>query len=187
MKKILFLAFGLLATACLLNSCTQEAPEPAPIFYTPFHGKVDLANVTMGTTDAKITRKGNKYTISFDFHILNKSGKSIAFACLQNHLRQLIEVNVYDAEGTAIPLVRDPLDDLTRSRPKSMLIPAGLYNGSYQHLITHIGTEDGAPVTIRARLHTPSRYDELRTTLEAPLVQTLWPEGIPTPQAPAEE
>jgi hypothetical protein len=35
--------------------------------------------------------------------------------------------------------------------------------------------EKGSPISARIRLHAPSRYDELRSSVEAPNLQVIWP------------
>ena len=163
------------------SSCEQldSESEPAPVYYTPISAKVDLTGVSMGVTNVQLIQKayttGDKYFLSFDFHVLNQSEQSIAFACLKNRLHDLIEVNITDAEGKTIPLVRDPLDELTLAQPKPLVIRTGLNNDKYEHIVGNIGTEAGQPVHLRIRLHTPSRYDELRSSLEAPLTTVTWP------------
>ncbi len=167
-----------LLIACLLTlSCTapQQPEQVAPIYYTPFNDKVDLSHVSMTATNLQLgkNQQGHRQ-VSFDYTVLNQSGTSIAFACLYNRANNLIEVNLYDAEGNAVPLARNPLDNLTLAKPKPLIIKAGETIHHYSKVIAPSSLEAGTPITIRIRLHTPSRYDELRSSLEAPLIHSVW-------------
>lgn len=170
------LAIGSLA----LPSCSkpQAKNDEAPIYFTPFNDKVDLSQISMTVSNLTISKKSNtQNSISFDYTINNQSGHSTAFACLYNRSNSLIEVNITDEEGNAIPLAKGVLDNLTLAKPKPMVIKAGETTNTYTKLIASENStlETGSIVNVRIRLHTPSRYDELRSSLEAPITPAIWP------------
>ncbi|MGJ8676440.1 MAG: hypothetical protein ACSHX0_02875 [Akkermansiaceae bacterium] len=174
MRNIISLTLILLA-----SSCSQTVEQEAPIYYTPIDAQIDLSEVSMNVTKAQISKtiKNSKdvYTLSFDYEIINSSGQSIAFACLQNKMNTLLDVYLANAEGTSIPLIINPLDALTLAEAKPMIIKAGAITRSYSCDIMPSLIETGTPITLTIKLHLPSRYDELRSSLEPPSSQLTWP------------
>ena len=159
-----------------LTSCTKPEPVEAPVYLTPNSAKVNLSQISMTASNVRITKSGQgQHIVHFDYTILNQSDRSLAFNCLYNRTDKLIEVNLSDAEGQPIPLEYNNLDSLTLAKPKPLTIRTGETTSSYKKLISPSPLETGSLINVRIRLHTPSRYDELRSSLEAPLTQVLWP------------
>lgn len=172
------LVYKLIIASCFATfiSCAKKEPIVAPVYYTPINDKVNLSQVSMTTSNVQITKSNDgKRNINFDYTVTNSGEKSIAFACLYNRLNELIEVNLSDAEGNPVPLVYNPLDELTLAMPKPLIIRTGETKRSYSKPIAPAELEIGSTVNVRIRLHTPSKYDELRSSLEPTPVQVLFP------------
>lgn len=159
-----------------LSSCSKPEPVEAPVFYTPINAKVNLEPVSLQITNAQLTQTANEnYQLKFDHTVTNHSDTSIGFACLYNRMNELIEVNLTDAEGNDIPFVRTAYDNITLAQPKPFIIKVGEATNTYTKDVSPANLEAGAPVNIRIRLHAPSRYDELRSSVEAAPLQLPWP------------
>lgn len=159
-----------------LASCGGDPRADAPTRNTPTGAKVDLTGVSLVTSEPTIVLAGDgKIQLRFDYTLNNTSGMIIVFPCIYASMDQLIEVNLTDKKGKPILLGRRTLEGLTLAQPRPMRIPAGKTTHSYSVPIAQAGLKKGDPVNIRIRLHTPSRYDELRTSLEAARAQIPWP------------
>jgi len=159
-----------------LTSCGDPEPLNAPIINTPAGAKVDLSKVTMLVTNAQLTMVGkNKFQLSFDYTVDNQAGAVIAFPCLHNQMDNLIEVNLSDKDDTTLHLGKRLLEGLTLTEPRPLKIPIGITTRSYKVSVLPVFREKGSPISARIRLHAPSRFDELRSSVEAPRLQVLWP------------
>jgi hypothetical protein len=169
----------LLLLALLLpgfSSCGKTDPSKAPVINTPAGAKVDLSKVSMDVSNARITRGNkNKYVLDFDYTVHNHAGANITFLCLYNEMDDLIEVNLTDKEGNDLVLGKRLLDGLTLTEPRTLRIPIGETTRSYTVPLMPELREKGDPISVRIRLHAPSRYDELRSSVEAPDIHVLWP------------
>ena len=169
----------LLLLAVLLpgfSSCGKPDPSKAPVINTPAGAKVDLSKVSLVLANTRITRvNGDHYVLDFDYTVHNQAGAHIAFLCLYNEMDDLIEVNLSDKEGHDLVLGRRPLDGLTLTAPRHLRIPIGETTRSYTVPLMPALHEKGDPISVRVRLHAPSRYDELRSSVEAPTTQVPWP------------
>ena len=173
--RIYFLTLPMILTL-VLSSCGEPNPNLAPVINTPHGAKVDLAKVTMVVANAQLTMvSDNKYSLSFDYTIDNLAGANIAFPCLYNEMDDLIEVNLSDQEHQTLHLGKRPLEGLTLPEPRPLIIPIGKTTRSYKVPVMPELREKGDPITVRVRLHAPSRYDELRSSVEAPRLQVPWP------------
>ncbi|MBT8043586.1 MAG: hypothetical protein KJO79_01445 [Verrucomicrobiae bacterium] len=160
----------------LLASCGDPDPSKAPVINTPSGAKVNLDQVTLEVTNAKLTMiNPNKYRLNFDYTITNNAGGNIVFPCLYNTTDDLIDVNLTDKDGYSLHLGKRPLGGLTLPEPRPLRIPVGKTTRSYQVPVMPELREEGDPINLRVRLHAPSRYDELRSTIAAPHLQLPWP------------
>ena len=177
----IFAAFG-------LSSCVDSDPSHGPVIETPANAKVDLTKVSMKVTKAKIKRiDENNYQLDFDYTLINKAGATISFISIFASKDDIIEVNLSDRNDDRLHLGNRPQEGLTLAQPRPMLIPKGK---SARHYIVPVMPElrmKDDPISVRVRLHAPSRYDELRSTVEAPTVIVKWPESpeISPPSAEA--
>lgn len=168
----------------LLAGCGGPDPATAPVRKTPHGGKVDLSGVALAANNASIGRdKDGRHILVFDYTLDNTSGSNIEFPCLYSNLDYLIEVNLADKDGEPVALGRRPLDGLTMAQPRPTRIPVGTTTRTYKVPLGQNTLKPGDPVTARVRLHAPSRYDELRTSLEAPTLTLAWP-GRPAEKKP---
>lgn len=159
-----------------LSSCGGPDPSKAPVIDTPSGAKIDLSKVSLQLANAQLTRENeNKYSLSFDYTVDNQAGGNIVFPCLYNQTDALIEVNLSDKDGNALVLGKRPLEGLTLTEPRPLRLLIGKTTRSYQVPVMPELREQGELVSIRVRLHAPSRYDELRSSIEAPRVEVLWP------------
>ena len=71
-------------------------------------------------------------------------------------------------------LGKRPLEGLTLTEPRPLSIPLEKQPAATRCPSCLI-TGAGEPIEIRVRLHAPSRYDELRSSIEAPRVDVSWP------------
>ena len=72
-------------------------------------------------------------------------------------------------------LGKRPLEGLTLTEPRPLKIPIDKTIRSYQVPIMPVLLESGEQLEMRVRLHAPSRYDELRSSIEATKVHLSWP------------
>lgn len=159
-----------------LISCSAPDPSAAPVINTPIGAKVDLAQVHMIVNNPQITRiNENKYSLSFDYTLINKAGANISFLCLYNTTDSLVQVNLTDKTGQALHLGKRPLEGLTMAQPKPMHIPIGKTTRRYTVPVMPELREKGELIKLRVRIHAPSRYDELRSSVEAPTLEIPWP------------
>lgn len=166
-----------IASTFSLTSCGDPDPSKAPVINTPSGAKVDLSRVSMTVSNIQLTTENeNKFTLSFDYTVNNQASGHITFPCLHNKMDELIEVNLTDKDGGSLHLGKRPLEGLTLTEPRPLKIPMGKTTRSYTVPVMPELREQGDPINIRVRLHAPSRYDELRSSVEAPQVQVLWPE-----------
>lgn len=177
-----------LITACAVGlglvSCSETDPGKGPIIETPANGKVDLSKVSMKVTKAKLKRiDANHYQLDFDYTLINKAGATISFQSIFSSKDDIIEVNLSDKNGDRLFLGKRPQEGLTLSQPRAMLIPKGKTTRSYTVPVLPELREKGDPITVRVRFHAPSRFDELRSSVEAPLIQIPWPQSPKIEQA----
>jgi len=159
-----------------LSSCGGPDPSKAPVIDTPAGARIDLSKVSLQIDNAQLNRENeNEYSLGFDYTVDNQAGGNIVFPCLYNQTDALIEVNLSDKDGNALVLGKRPLEGLTLTEPRPLRIPIGKTTRSYQVPVMPELREQGDPVNIRVRLHAPSRYDELRSSIEAPRVEASWP------------
>ena len=175
-----------------LISCGEQAKDSGAVIVTPSHGKVDLSKVSLKVKQVKITRKNdNQYSLSFKYTLINKAGATISFTSIFSGKDDLIEVNLSDKNGDPLFLGKRPQEGLTLASARPMLIPKGKFTRIYTVPVMPELREKGDPITVRVRFHAPSRYDELRSSIEAPRVQTPWPQADPMDAAekldPSEE
>ncbi|GEM_PF-968658 len=184
--------FIALITACALGlvSCSENDPSKDPIIETPANGKVDLSKVSMKITKAKLKRiDENHYQLDFDYTLINKAGATLSFQSIFSSKDDLIEVNLSDKNGDRLFLDKRPQEGLTLTQARAMLIPKGKTSRSYTVPVMPELREKGDPITVRVRFHAPSRYDELRSSVEAQLILTPWPQSpeiepaTPTPNS----
>ncbi len=166
-----------------MASCGEPSDPNSPIKIIPESDKIPLSGVSLTIKKAKLERKNDHLlTLSFRYTITNKSGYAISFPSIYPGKDHLIDVSLYDKNGDPINLGRRPLDDLTLASPRTMIISRGKFSRDYQLPIPYdiySTLKKGDKVTLRVRFHAPSRYDELRSTIEAPLTTLTWPE-MPT-------
>ena len=175
-----------LITACTfgLISCSETDPGKGPIIETPANGKVDLSKVSMTITKAKLKCiDENHYQLDFSYTLINKAGATLSFQSIFSSKDDLIEVNLSDQNGDRLFLGKRPQEGLTLAQPRAMLIPKGKTTRSYTVPVMPELREKGDPITVRVRFHAPSRYDELRSSVEAPLILTPWPQSPEIEQA----
>ena len=158
-----------------ISSCGNSTTS-ASIIDTPTGEAVDLNKVSMTVSNAHIAKTAeNEYALKFDYTVINKEGSDIRFLCLYNNTDDLIQVNLTDKEDQTLTLGKRPLEGLTLTQPKPLRIRNGETTRSYKVPVILGSIKKGDPVSIRVRLHAPSRYDELRSSVEAPRLQLLWP------------
>ena len=163
-------------TTLALVSCGEPAPSTLPVISTPSGAKVNLSKVSMVVSNPKITRVSeNKYTLNFDYTLNNQAGAHITFPCLHNVTDDLIEINLHDSGQQALVLGKRPLEGLTLTQPRPLRIPSGETTRHFTVPLMPELREKGDPISLRVRLHAPSRYDELRSSIEAPRLQIFWP------------
>lgn len=168
---ILALGFCVLGMA----SCGKSTNN-TPIIDTPTGEAVDLSKVSMTVSNAQIAKTGeNEYALKFDYTVINKEGADIRFLCLYNNTDDLIQVNLTDKEDQTLTLGKRPLEGLTLTQPKPLRIHNGETTRGYKVPVILGSLKKGDPVSIRVRLHAPSRYDELRSSVEAPRLLVPWP------------
>ncbi|BDS05601.1 hypothetical protein NT6N_06410 [Oceaniferula spumae] len=176
MFRCKLLAFSPAILALVFSSCGEPDPANLPVINTPANAKVDLSKVTLSISNAKITRiNENKYTLNFDYTVTNHSGAHLAFPCLYDSTDDLIEVGLTDNTDQKLVPGKRPMEGLTLTEPRPLKIANGPVTRSYSVPIMPEVRDSGDLITLRVRLHAPSRYDELRSTVAAPLVQVPWP------------
>ena len=159
-----------------LASCGNQKTSVAPVKSTPVGAQVDLNMVTIQVTDAVIIKKNDSdYFLELNYTLDNQAGAIIAFPCLYNEIDDLIEVNLTDKESNQLMLGKRPLEGLTLTEPRPLKIPIEKTIRSYQVPIMPVSLESGEQLEMRVRLHAPSRYDELRSSIEATKVHLSWP------------
>ena len=183
--KILLFSLASLISTFGLTSCSETDPYKGPFIETPANSKVDLTKVSMKLTKAKIKRiDENHYQLDFDYTLINKAGATLSFQSIFSGKDDLIEVNLNDRNGDRLFLGKRPQEGLTLAQARAMLIPKGKSTRHYTVPVMPELRMKGDPITVRVRLHAPSRYDELRSTVEAPLIQTPWPQNPEIKPAP---
>jgi len=161
-----------------LISCSEKSSTDGPMIITPPNAKVDLSQVSMKLRNVKITRKhNNSYSLTFDYTLINKAGATLSFQSIFSGKDDLIEVNLSDQDGYPVDLGKRPQEGLTLAATRAVLIPKGKSTRPYTVPVTPQFRQKGDMITVRVRLHAPSRYDELRSTIEAPIVTAPWPES----------
>ena len=162
---------------CLaLASCGGPDPSKAPVINTPAGAKIELSKVSLQISNPQLTReKQSKYSLSFDYTVDNQAGANIVFPCLYNQTDALIEVNLIDRDGVRLILGKRPLEGLTLTEPRPLRIPIGKSTRNYRVPVMPELREPGDPIRVRVRLHAPSRYDELRSSIEASGFEVPWP------------
>lgn len=170
-------ALWILAIASLLlGSCSSKHAATGPVKNTPAGAKVDLSLVSLHVENAKIIRQGNGVCqLQFNYTVENQAGAVIVFPCLYNNTDELIEVNLEDKDKNPVLLGKRPLEGLTLTEPRPLGIPMGKTTRGYEVSVPDGALLPGDDVRMRIRLHAPSRYDELRSSLEAPRITLPWP------------
>jgi len=159
-----------------LASCGNQKTSVVAVNSTPVGAQVDLNMVSIQVTDAVIIKKNDSdYFLELNYTLDNQAGAIIAFPCLYNEIDDLIEVNLTDKEGNQLMLGKRPLEGLTLTEPRPLKIPIEKTIRSYQVPIMPASLESGEQLEMRVRLHAPSRYDELRSSIEAAKVHLSWP------------
>ena len=124
--------------------------------------------------------------LTFDYTLRNRAGATISFPSIFSGKDELIEVNLSDQNGDPLYLGKRPLEDLTLASPRPMLIPKGKSTRGYKVPVQQEFRKKDDPITLRVRFHAPSRYDELRSSVEAPLIQIPWPKSTEI-ESPSED
>ena len=170
-------ALWILAIASMLfGSCGNKHTATGPVKNTPAGAKVDLSLVSLHVEDAKIIRQGNGVCLlQFNYTLENQAGAIIVFPCLYNNTDELIEVNLEDKDKNPVLLGKRPLEGLTLTEPRPLGIPIGKTTRGYQVSVPDGALLSGDELRVRIRLHAPSRYDELRSSLEAASTTLPWP------------
>jgi hypothetical protein len=179
-RSPIILALSVLGISLSLLSCGDSSKKAGPVIITPPNGKVDLSQVNLTVSKVKITydhtNNRDSYRLSFKYTLDNHASGPISFISIYAGKDDLIEVNLSDSKGLPLTLGKRPQEGLTLAAPRPMLIPHGKTTRSYTVPITPDFLKKGEPITVRVRFHAPSRYDELRSSLEAPHVQVPWPQ-----------
>ena len=118
----------------------------------------------------------HKHELRFEYTLENKSGSNIQFPSIHPSMDRLVEVSLTDKDQQAIHLVKNSLAGLTLPQPAARKILAGKTTRSYSVPIIPNTLKPNDPVNVRIRLHVPSHFDELRSSLEAPTLTLAWPE-----------
>lgn len=160
----------------LFASCGNQGSRNAPEKLTPLGAKVDLNRVSLQVKDIAINQHNDgNHRLSFDYIIENQAGASIVFPCLYNNTDELIEVTLTDSTNQILLLGKRPLEGLTLTEPKPLRIPLGKSKRNYQVPVMPAALKQGEPIQMRVRLHAPSRYDELRSSIETASIILQWP------------
>lgn len=176
-----------LAWALALASCNDSSSTSGPVIQTPLNAKVDLSKVRIGVKKAKlICIDHNHFQLVFDYTLQNKAGATLSFDSIYSGKDDLIQVNLSDKNGDPLFLGKRPLEGLTLAAPRAILIPIGKSTRAYKVPVMPELRVKGDPITLRVRFHAPSRYDELRSSIEAPLIQVPWPKS-PELKVPIED
>lgn len=161
-----------------LVSCSPSDPSNEPTIVTPDNAQVDLSMVSMKISNAKFTfNKLDVCQLTLDYTLRNQAGATLSFTSIFSGKDELIEVNLSDQLGDPLYLGKRPLEGLTLAEPRPMLIPKGKSTRSYKVPLQQEFRKKGEPITVRVRFHAPSRYDELRSSVEAPLIMIPWPKS----------
>lgn len=164
--------------ALCLVSCNPSDPSKGPLITTPDHAQVDLSKVSLKISKAKFAfDQKDQCQLTFDYTLRNQAGATLSFSSIFSGKDDLIEVNLSDQNGDPLYLGKRPLEDLTLASPRAMLIPQGKSTRSYKVPVQREFRKKDDPITVRVRFHAPSRYDELRSSIEAPLIQIPWPKN----------
>ena len=162
-----------------LASCGGQRTSVTAVKSTPVGAQVDLDMVSIQVANPVIIKKNDSdYFLQFNYTIDNQAGAIIAFLCLYNEIDDLIEINLKDKESNLLMLGKRPLEGLTLTEPRPLKIPIEKTIRSYQVPIMPImpvSLESGEQLEMRVRLHAPSRYDELRSSIEASKINLSWP------------
>ncbi|MGB2402658.1 MAG: hypothetical protein ACPIA7_04540 [Akkermansiaceae bacterium] len=135
-----------------------------------------MDQISLNVEDAKIIEQhDNKYLIKFQCTINNESGSVISFPCLYHRVDELIEVIITDAGHNRLTLAKRPLEELTLAEPQPLKIAMRKTILNYKASIIDPHLKPDDLIKMRVRLHAPSRYDELRSSIEAPKTLLLWP------------
>ena len=160
----------------MLASCGNQGVRTAPERITPLGAKVDLNMVSIQVENAVMGQANDgNYRLSFDYIIENQAGAVIVFPCLYNNTDELIEVNLTDSTNQILLLGKRPLEGLTLTEPQPLRIPMGKTKRNYQVPVVSAPLNQEDPLRMRVRLHAPSRYDELRSSIEATGINLQWP------------
>lgn len=166
----------LAAYLLLCASCGNRQTDPPPIKHTPLGARVDLEHVSLEVRGETIIARDNApHLLRFQFTIHNESGAIISFPCLYHRIDELIEVNLTNRENKYLTFGKPPLAGLTLTEPQSLKIALNKTTLTFEAPIIAPLPNSSEPIEMRVRLHTPSRYDELRSSIEAPTRVILWP------------
>ena len=163
---------------CLLLcvSCGQQDTATSPVNHTPIGARVNLDQVNLDIRGAEIIEQHDKkHLVKFQCTINNESEAVISFPCLYHSIDELIEVIITDADHKRLTLAKRPLEGLTLAEPQPLTIAMRKTILHYEASIIDSHLKPNDTVEIRVRLHVPSRYDELRSSIEAPKTLLLWP------------
>lgn len=157
-------------------SCGKRETALPTVKHTPIGARVDLDQVSLEVKNAKIIRQdNNNHLIRFQCRINNQSGSIISFPCLYHRIDELIEVTLTNNENKRLTIGRRPLEGLTLTEPRPLKIALNKTSVAYEASIVEPLINSNEPFEMRVRLHAPSRYDELRSSIEANKNLLLWP------------
>lgn len=172
-KTYLFLP---LAALLGITSCGSPDPSELPVITTPANAKVNLSQISLAVSNAKITQiNEHQHSLSFDYTITNTAGAHLSFICIYSNTDELIEAKLTDQEDQKLTLGKRPLEGLTLTEPRPIKILNGSTTRSFKAPLLTQQREMGDPITLHVRLHAPSRYDELRSSIHAPVITIPWP------------
>ncbi len=159
-----------------ITSCGEPDPSKLPTISTPANAQVDLSKISLSISNATITRiNNNNYRLNFDYTLTNTAGAHLSFVCIYDSTDEMIEVELTDQMQQRIVPSKRPMEGLTLTEPRPLKILHGSTTRNYQAPLMPELRDAGDPITLRVRLHAPSRYDELRSSIEAPSITIPWP------------
>lgn len=162
-----------------ITSCGNQEKASAPVKMTPAGARVDLDRVSLEVRDSTIISQDDEnYILRFRYTVNNQAGAIISFPCLYPRIDDLIEVNLTNIENKVLMLGRRPLEGLTLAEPEALKIPLKKTNLTFEAPILASQLNSADPIEMRVRLHAPSRYDELRSSIEAPKKILIWPKKL---------
>ena len=102
-KTYLFLP---LAALLGITSCGSPDPSELPVITTPANAKVNLSQISLAVSNAKITQiNEHQHSLSFDYTITNTAGAHLSFICIYSNTDELIETKLTDQEDQKLTLL----------------------------------------------------------------------------------